>query len=144
MTGDMDEKERLRRSIDADQKSVVDDGDPLELGCVGPVLQNVMEIRETALALARKEALSHHNKDHATRLWATGHGGVYVPVTDRTPPNPYLSHLPDRDLVTPDGAILTLMNPAYMLREMMDHLCRPLRYPRSYHEPQIFQKRNRA
>jgi hypothetical protein len=88
--------------IDADQKSVVDDGDPLEPGCVGPVLQNVMEIRETALALARKEALSHHNKDHATRLWATGHGGVYVPVTDRTPPNPYLSHLPDRDLVTPE------------------------------------------
>jgi two-component system, chemotaxis family, sensor kinase Cph1 len=87
----------------------------------GLFFKNVMEIRETALALARKEALSHHNKDHAARLWATGHGGVYVPVTDRTPPNPYLSHLPDRDLVTPDGAILTLMNPAYMLREMMDH-----------------------
>lgn len=84
-------------------------------------LQNVVVIRETSLALARKEALAHFNKDNALRLWAASHGGVYVPATDKTPPNPYLKHVPERDLVTPSGAFLTLMNPAYMLREMMDH-----------------------
>ena len=48
------------------------------------------------------------------------HGGVYVPVTAETPPNPYLSHIHERDLKTPSGINLTLMNPAYMLRQTMD------------------------
>jgi two-component system, chemotaxis family, sensor kinase Cph1 len=87
----------------------------------GLFLKDVKEIKETSLALARKEALSHFNKDHATRLWAASHGGIYVPATEKTPPNPYLNHIPERDLLTPSGALLTLMNPAYMLREMMDH-----------------------
>ena len=87
----------------------------------GLYFKDVTESRGTALALARKEALAHFNKDHATRLWAASHGGVYVPVTDKTPPNPYLSHVPERDLVTPGGTLLTLMNPAYMLRDIMDH-----------------------
>ena len=37
---------------------------------------------------------------------------------ERTPPNPYLSHLPNRDVETTDGVLLTLMNPAYMMRQM--------------------------
>jgi hypothetical protein len=45
---------------------------------------------------------------------------VYVPVTDKTPPNPYLSHIKERDIKTPDGKALTLMNPAYMLRQTME------------------------
>ncbi|MES9969223.1 MAG: EAL domain-containing protein, partial [Candidatus Thiodiazotropha sp.] len=47
-------------------------------------------------------------------------GGVYVPVSEHTQPNPYLAHIPERDLVTPSGRELTLMNPAYMLRQMME------------------------
>ena len=46
------------------------------------------------------------------KAWAGEHGGVYVPVTEKTPPNPFLSHVPERDITTPSGRRLTLMNPA--------------------------------
>ena len=72
---------------------------------------------EFTLALARNEAVANINKDITFRRWATGHGGVYVPPQDDTPPNPYLV-VPRRDVVTTDGQALTLMNPAYMVRQM--------------------------
>jgi len=68
--------------------------------------------------LAISEARSHFNKDQAFRLWGASHGGVYVPTNERTPPSPELSHLPERDILTPSGRKLTLMNPAYMIRQM--------------------------
>jgi len=57
------------------------------------------------------------NKDMSFRRWATSHGGVYVPPSGHTPPNPYLK-VADRDVVTTSGITLTLMNPAYILREL--------------------------
>jgi signal transduction histidine kinase len=72
-----------------------------------------------AMALARNEAAATFNKDQAFRSWATMHGGVYVPVTGETPPNPYLSHIPERDITAPSGRRLTLMNPAYMMKQTM-------------------------
>ena len=33
-----------------------------------------------------------------TRNWNASHGGIYVPVTQRVAPNPYLDH-PQRDLL---------------------------------------------
>ncbi|MDO8812860.1 MAG: diguanylate cyclase [Gallionella sp.] len=57
------------------------------------------------------------SKDIIFRKWVASHGGVYVVPSERTPPNPYLN-LPDRDVVTSTGKPLTLMNPAYALREM--------------------------
>ncbi|MEO5358403.1 MAG: DUF3365 domain-containing protein [Nitrospirae bacterium YQR-1] len=76
--------------------------------------------RNKTIGVVTKEALANFNKDQAFRLWAARHGGVYVPPDNRTPPNPHLSHIPDRDVVTTSGKALTLMNPAYMLRQMMD------------------------
>ena len=67
-----------------------------------------------AIAIVRDS----YNKDLAYRRWATMHGGVYVPVSEQTPPNPYLSHIRDRDITTPSGKRLTLMNPAYMTRQV--------------------------
>ncbi|HSR36433.1 MAG TPA: hypothetical protein VLL73_04555, partial [Desulfurivibrionaceae bacterium] len=66
---------------------------------------------------AKAAARANINKDIAFRKWATSHGGVYVRPTEGTPPNPYL-RVPDRDVVTTGGMQLTLMNPAYVLREM--------------------------
>jgi diguanylate cyclase (GGDEF)-like protein/PAS domain S-box-containing protein len=60
------------------------------------------------------------NKDIIFRKWVASHGGVYVVPSERTPPNPYLN-LPDRDVVTSTGKPLTLMNPAYALREMQSN-----------------------
>ena len=57
-------------------------------------------------------------KDLVFRRWVAGHGGVYVTPTAETPPNPYLSHLPRRDITTSDGRPLTLVNSAYMTRQV--------------------------
>ncbi len=72
------------------------------------------------IKLATKEAHTHFDKDLAIRIWATSHGGIYVPTDDRTPPNPNLKHIKERDIETPSGKKLTLMNPAYMLRQLMN------------------------
>ena len=61
-------------------------------------------------------ALANIDKDQAIRYWSAVHGGVYVPIDELTPPNPYLSHLSDRD-ITVNNKKLTLMNPAYMIRQ---------------------------
>ncbi|MCB9481416.1 MAG: DUF3365 domain-containing protein [Desulfobacteraceae bacterium] len=52
-----------------------------------------------------------------TRLWNSMHGGVYVPVTEKTLPNKYLEDK-DRDVVTLSGLHLTKVNPAYMTRQI--------------------------
>lgn len=53
------------------------------------------------------------------RQWNSQHGGVYVPVTANNPPNPYLE-VSNRDVTTPDGIQLTLVNPAYMTRQLAE------------------------
>jgi len=81
---------------------------------------NLYNTWNSARDLATREARTHFNKDQAFRYWASRHGGVYVEVDERTPPNPALAHVPERDLTTPSGRHLTLMNPAYMLRQVMN------------------------
>ena len=53
------------------------------------------------------------------RQWNSRHGGVYAPITENNPPNPYLK-VPNRDISMPDGTRLTLINPAYMTRQMAE------------------------
>ena len=76
-------------------------------------------LKKQTIEMVANEARAYFAKDQQVRLWATSHGGVYVRPDDRTPPNPYLSTLPDRDVVTSSGMKLTLMNPAYILRQIM-------------------------
>ena len=54
-----------------------------------------------------------------SRSWNAGHGGVYVPVTESTQPNPYLND-PLRDLETREGIKLTKINPAFMTRQIAE------------------------
>ena len=68
---------------------------------------------------AIKEAVVSVKKDLAYRSWVAFHGGVYVPITKDTPPNPYLAHIKNRDVNTTANQQLTLMNPAYTLSQMM-------------------------
>lgn len=81
---------------------------------------DIFSVRQHTQELATKEARSLFNKDYAFRLWAAKHGGVYVPIDADTPPNPNLAHIPERDITTPSGKKLTLMNPAYMTRQIMN------------------------
>ncbi|MBI1387074.1 MAG: DUF3365 domain-containing protein [bacterium] len=71
-----------------------------------------------ALNMSILEARASFNKDLAYRRWASIHGGVYVPVTNETPPNAYLKNIPEQNITTPSGKRLTLMNPAYMTRQV--------------------------
>lgn len=84
----------------------------------GLSFHEIKGIRQITREMAISEIRAYCNKDRALRTWAATHGGVYVPVDERTPANPYLAHLPERDLVTPSGRELTLMNPAYMMRQV--------------------------
>lgn len=81
---------------------------------------NISTEHHKTLELAQREARTVIDKDQAFRFWATDHNGVYVPVTKDTPPNENLKHIPERDITTPSGRQLTLMNPAYMLRQVME------------------------
>ncbi len=67
---------------------------------------------------ARDSARESFNKDVVYRRWAAALGFMYVPITPETPPNPNLSGIADRDISTPSGMKLTLMNPAYMTRQV--------------------------
>ena len=85
---------------------------------IGLLAWDVEHLHQDAENFAIKEARANFSKDQAFRYWASSHGGVYVPVDENTPPNPYLKHIPERDITTPSGKELTLMNPAYMVRQM--------------------------
>ncbi len=85
---------------------------------------NIQRENREVLELARAEAIANFNKDLTFRRWGAEHGGVYVPVTPRQAPVPWLAHLSERDVVTPQGRWLTLLNPASMLRQMMEQYSR--------------------
>lgn len=65
----------------------------------------------TARALFERVVLS--------RRWNAGHGGVYVPVTKETQPNPYLEDSL-REIKVNDTLTLTKINPAYMTRQLAE------------------------
>lgn len=75
-------------------------------------------IKERTTATANVQAHLAYDKDVLYRKWNAEHGGVYVPVTESTSPNPYLSHLAERDITSSSGRKLTLINPAYMTRQV--------------------------
>lgn len=79
---------------------------------------NMHRIEQTTLETALAHARSSFQKDIIYRRWNAMHGGVYVPVTDITPGNPYLSR-ENRDVVTTTGMKLTLLNPSYMTRQAL-------------------------
>jgi len=81
---------------------------------------NIRSFEEHSIRLATNQAGHYWNKDSAFRKWASRHGGIYVRPDERTPPNPHLAHIPHRDVETKDGVKLTLMNPAYMMRQMAE------------------------
>ncbi len=84
------------------------------------LLWNLHQERQEALSVAISQAQAAYDKDVVYRRWNAEHGGVYVPVTPDTQPNPYLSHMPERDITTPSGRLLTLVNPAYMTRQVYE------------------------
>ena len=71
------------------------------------------DFENSALTLAR----TNLGKDIFYRRWNSQLGGVYAPVGPHAQPNPYLK-VPERDIETLSGRRLTLINPAYMTRQV--------------------------
>ncbi|MBI9078947.1 MAG: DUF3365 domain-containing protein [Pseudodesulfovibrio sp.] len=70
-----------------------------------------------SLQLAQAAARAYFYNDFALRSWVAEHGGVYVPATPSVMSNKYLN-VEERDIITPSGKHLTLMNPAYVIRHL--------------------------
>lgn len=73
-------------------------------------------LRENALLIAR----TAFQKDLLYRAWNAAHGGLYAPVDGETQPNPYLDGYPGQTITSADGQRLTLINPAYMTRQVFE------------------------
>jgi len=69
--------------------------------------------------IAFEAGRSFFNQMIITRQWNARHGGVYVPVTEKTLPNPYLD-TPMRDIDVNDNLMLTKVNPAFMTRQISE------------------------
>lgn len=72
------------------------------------------------IQVAYTRADAYFIKDVIFRSWMSEHGGVYAPVTQNNPPNSYLSGFNEREISTPSGKELTLINPAYMNRQVYE------------------------
>lgn len=82
---------------------------------------NGFGLRKEIMTIAQSVARAYVDRDILYRNWNALHGGVYVPVTAGMPPNPYYPpSMPERDVVTPSGRVLTFVNPAYMTRQIYD------------------------
>ncbi|MDW7772802.1 MAG: DUF3365 domain-containing protein [Desulfobulbaceae bacterium] len=81
---------------------------------------NISQRKKEIITVATNEAITIFEKDLVYYKWATNHKGVYVPITQETPPNPYLEHLPEANAVTATGEPLTLVNPEYMIRQVYE------------------------
>ncbi|MBC8238311.1 MAG: EAL domain-containing protein [Helicobacteraceae bacterium] len=71
------------------------------------------------MSIAKDVLDANFAQDTSFRKWAASHGGIYVPIDEkRTVPSPYMDHMLERDIETPSGTKLTLMNPASMIRQI--------------------------
>ncbi len=80
---------------------------------------NIFETKKANERLAFGTARAFFQQVVTTRSWNARHGGVYVPITKDTRPNPYLDD-PLRDLSTDKNIDLTKINPAYMTRQISE------------------------
>jgi two-component system, cell cycle sensor histidine kinase and response regulator CckA len=69
--------------------------------------------------LLLQSARSFFQEIVTTRLWNSNTKGIYSPVDEDLQPNSYLDH-PYRDIETKDGLKLTMINPAYMTRQISE------------------------
>lgn len=80
---------------------------------------NYFNARNEKQALALQSARSFFEQVLITRSWNALHGGVYVPVTNATQPNPYLED-PRRDIEVDADLKLTKINPSFMTRQISE------------------------
>ncbi len=88
----------------------------LTLAVVASLLWNLHSQRQSLNASLRMQVMAIHSMEMEYRNWVIHSGGVYVQVSDKIQPSPWLSHVPERDITTPSGKRLTLLNSSYVVR----------------------------
>ncbi|MCK5070104.1 MAG: DUF3365 domain-containing protein, partial [Desulfocapsa sp.] len=88
----------------------------LMLVAMGYEMRHTMEDSDKLALIEARTALA---KDLIYRKWVVSKGGVYGLISKNTPPNPYLI-VPEQNIETPSGNQLTLINPAYMIRQVYE------------------------
>ena len=96
------------------------------LGITASLGWNIYQQKQSSLSFVRISAEISYKKDLIYRRWVSKQGGVYVPISEMTPVNPHLK-VPNRDIMTSNGLLLTLVNPAYMTRQV-NELAREMNY----------------
>lgn len=86
---------------------------------VTSLIWNITQSKQQFKDLALQSARSFFQQIVITREWSAKHGGVFVPVTDKTQPNPYLND-PLRDLNISEDLQLTKLNPSYITRQIAE------------------------
>ncbi len=84
--------------------------------CITIVFSSIYYSRHS-LKLAVLQAKTAFAKDVIYRRWNATRGGVYVPISQATPPNLFLK-VPNREISSASVGELTLVNPAYMTRQV--------------------------
>ena len=79
---------------------------------IGSYELTVNNNRKSIERLAVAEARTHFEKEALFRKWGAEQATSYRLISDTTLPNPLLSHVNERDILTTDGKRLTLVNPA--------------------------------
>lgn len=81
---------------------------------------NFYQLNHNVVAQAHGQASAALHKDLSYRKLVSKVGGFYVPLGKGITPNPYLSHLPHRDITTINNTKLTLVNSSYFVRLVHD------------------------
>ncbi len=81
---------------------------------------NIKITKRNTINIITKQSAAFFEEIETTRLWNAKHGGVYVPITETTQPNPYLQ-VPNREIYIDSlGIALTKVNPAFMTRQIAE------------------------
>ena len=83
--------------------------------------RSIEALKNATYQIVKKEAETHLQLDESFRKWTASHAGFYIPVDSATRPSPYLKNVKNRDIITPSGDTLTLINPARALRLMSEY-----------------------
>lgn len=81
--------------------------------------ESIDQIHKHNLEVASAGARNVFRMIVLARQWNASHQAVYVPVSEKARPNPFLAEA-QRDITTSDGRQLTMINPAYMTRMISD------------------------
>jgi|GEM_PF-1056027 len=79
---------------------------------------NIYSVVSYVKQLAKSNARSYLKTELTFRSWVSNHGGLYAPLSENTPCNPFLASIQNRETTLPTGDTLTLLSPAYSVKQI--------------------------